>query len=100
MANDNDVVPVLFRKGYGDIITAVFPTCAADQHGDLMACFSHIGQHSACSKEWYFGTKPATPAEHADLKKELEGAPYGYRLKVVKRITYAMDKERRREQAA
>ena len=48
--------------------------------------FEHVGQHGDAS---YSGvicqTTPATPEEYADLKTELESAPYNYVLRVVKR---------------
>lgn len=82
--------PVIFRaersgKFKGDV-TAVFPCDPADAHGHSMSCFAHIGQHSGCSFEWYYTTRAATPAEYAGLKRELESAPYGYRLKVYSRM--------------
>jgi len=52
----------------------------------MMSCFAHIGQHSACDLGWYNQTRPATPEEYADLKRELESAPYGYKLKIYHRM--------------
>jgi hypothetical protein len=86
---DEPITPVIFRadKRDGDV-TAVFPTDPADYTGECMGCYAHVGQHSQCSLAWYHShTRPATPAEYADLKAELEAAPYGYRLAVYKRIT-------------
>jgi hypothetical protein len=60
-----------------------------------MGCFAHVGQHSGCSRDWYRTTRAATPAEYVSLQKELESAPYGYRLKVYKRITREHDDARR-----
>lgn len=84
---DTEVTPVVFRKERDGEITAVFPCDPADTNGNLMSCFAHVGQHSACGFEWYYTTKPALPEEYADLKQELESAPYGYRLRVYRRIT-------------
>lgn len=86
------VTPVLFRVHrapvkYGADVTAVFPAEPHDAQGRLMSCYVHIGQHGACGLDWYRQTRPATPAEYADLKKELESAPYGYRLQVFQRMT-------------
>jgi hypothetical protein len=78
----NESIPVLFRRD-GEDITAVFPTL--DEGGGLVACYAHVGQHSACSRGWYNTTKAATPQQYADLKRELESAPYRYRLRVIKR---------------
>lgn len=94
-----EIVPVLFRADSepGDNITAVFPTLPGSVGQDDMTCYAHIGQHSACSRDWLRTTRPAKPEEYAALKRELESAPYGYRLKVCKRITRAMDDARRAE---
>lgn len=96
---DTEITPVLFRKRRGKQfegeITAVFPTDAASYDGYTMGCYAHVGQHSGCDRGWYNKTIPATPAECASLKKELESAPYGYRFKIYKRITRAMDAARR-----
>ncbi|MFC5509287.1 hypothetical protein [Bosea massiliensis] len=64
----------------GDV-TAVFPF--EDEGRGLMACYAHIGQHSTCDAGWVTGnTRPATAEEYADLKRELESAPYRYRLAI------------------
>ncbi|TIX43795.1 MAG: hypothetical protein E5V40_01765 [Mesorhizobium sp.] len=85
------ITPVLFRvhrapKTHGDDVTAVFPAEPSDMTGRYMTCYAHIGQHGACGWEWYRRTRPATPAEYASLKAELESEPYGYRLKICRRI--------------
>lgn len=90
----NPVVPVLFRRDRrkdGEV-TAVFPTIPGSP--GHMTCYAHIGQHGSCSAGWLATTRPATEAEYASLRRELESAPYGYRLRVVKRITQAMRRER------
>jgi hypothetical protein len=89
--------PVLFRatksgQFKGDV-TAVFPTLPGSNRPSSMTCYAHVGQHSACDKEWYRTTRPATPEEYRSLHKELIGQGYDD-LKIVSRITYAMDKER------
>ena len=81
---DTEDTKVLFRMSDGEV-TAVFPGIAED--GNFVSCYAHIGQHGSCSRDWYHTTRPATPKEYVDLKAELEGAPYGYRLKVMKRWT-------------
>ena len=85
------VTPVLFRVHrrpgtHGDDVTAVFPAEPAKYSGYDMTCYASIGQHGACSFGWYRETRPATPEEYADLKRELESAPYHYRLKVYRKI--------------
>jgi len=86
---DTDETPVIFRadgENGQTYITAVFPTIPADNEGYKMSCYAHVGQHSACDFGWYNQTRAAKPAEYADLKRELESAPYGYRLKVYRRM--------------
>lgn len=87
---DTEETPVLFRKEKDGDTTAVFPCEPHDYYGKLMTCYAHIGQHSGCSFEWYRSTKPALPEEYADLKAELEGAPYGYKLKVYQRLDWRL----------
>lgn len=88
---DTDVTPVLFRvhrkpKTHGGEVTAVFPCEPAAYDGHTMTCYAHVGQHGGCDLGWYYETRPALPDEYADLKAELESAPYGYRFKVYQRI--------------
>lgn len=80
--------PVIFRasRAKDAEITAVFPCDPSDIAGHFMSCYSHVGQHGGCSREWYYTTRAAKPDEYAGLKRELEGAPYSYRLKIYKRI--------------
>lgn len=80
---------VIFRqymtKGVheGQVI-ALFPQIKAS--GALFTCFGHAGQHGSADYDLTMRlTRPATEAEYAALKKELESAPYYYRLDVRKR---------------
>lgn len=85
---DIEETPVLFRANREDgqtFITAVFP-CEPYDQGDSMICYAHVGQHGVCSPEWYRETTWARPEEYESLKKELESAPYGYRLKIYSRM--------------
>jgi len=50
-------------------------------NGDTPSCYSHVGQHSACSPLYAAESREATPKEYASLKTELERL--GYRLKVL-----------------
>lgn len=45
-------------------------------------CYSHIGQHSACNKEYEQICRPAKESEYLALKQELEAI--GYNLKICK----------------
>lgn len=87
---DKEVTPVIFRtsrrKAEAHEVTAVFPCEPADYEGYNMTCYAHVGQHGGCSIQWLWSTRAAKPEEYASLARELESAPYGYRLKVYKRI--------------
>lgn len=89
---DIEETPVLFRvsrapKRNGSEVTAVFPCEPANLSDYIMTCYAHVGQHSGCDYGWYLTTRPAKPAEYADLKAELESAPYGYRFCIYQRMT-------------
>ena len=85
---DTEETPVIFRieRRKDGEVTAVFPCEPSDYEGRTMTCYAHIGQHGGCSHEFVSSGRRATPDEYADLKRELESAPYGYRLKVYKRV--------------
>ena len=88
---DDEETPVIFRKygarRGGDVI-ALFPAEAAHVENDGMcSCYAHVGQHGSADPWAVINqTRPATPEEYASLKAELEGRPYGYRLKVYTRL--------------
>lgn len=90
-----DLVPVLFRKMPGDDVTAVFPTLPGAP--GFMTCYAHIGQHGSCGRDWYKRTIAARPDEYAALKRELESAPFYYKLRVYQRMQ--PDFERMRQAA-
>jgi hypothetical protein len=56
-------------------VFAFFPETFADQLGNYLS-YSHIGQHSACSKEYLKGKKLASPEQYNDLYAELIGQGY------------------------
>ena len=83
MTEDNPPVEVVFRMDRGkpgpfSEPTAVFPRIREGL--GMASCYVHTGQHSACSLGWYRTTRPATEAEYAPLKRELERI--GYHLKI------------------
>lgn len=98
-------LPVIFRADRaGDFkgdVTAVFPTLPGTSDPYTATCYAHVGQHSACSPEWYRTTRPATQKESADLLAELRGiyesGHYGepVRLVISKRWTRHHDAARR-----
>lgn len=103
-------LPVIFRadwnsrEGGAVHITAVFPTLPGNSDPRTATCYAHIGQHSACSPEWYRSTqRPATPEEYSDLLRELRGIyerdddSDAVRLVIAKRWTRQHDDARRAE---
>lgn len=88
-------VRVIFRKfldhkdtHYGDGVIALFPDLPENGPG-MCQSYMHIGQHGAASLRLIGGeprtTRPATPDEYAALQRELEAAPYEYKLAVIRR---------------
>jgi len=79
-----DPTVVVFRRWRNGDVIALFPEVPGSP--GFCSSFEHVGQHGDAS---YSGvicqTTPATPEEYADLKTELESAPYNYVLRVVKR---------------
>lgn len=89
MKKDEEETKVIFKLArYPDgerEIVAFFPGAPAN-HGNIM-CYAHNGQHGEACEEFYaMRCKNCSEAQYADLKKELESL-FGYRLKIVKRIT-------------
>lgn len=91
MNKDKDTTAVVFRvwksgTGAGDVI-ALFPGVNWDAgHYALCTSYEHVGQHGGANYASVIRrTRPATPAEYADLRRELEGI--GYALDVRKRWT-------------
>lgn len=71
---------VCFRTAEDGTVTAVFPF---ERDRQYYGCYAHVGQHGSCSREWALGdNRPATRDEYADLKRELEAAPFEYQLDV------------------
>lgn len=63
-------VSILFRCDRdGSHVTAVFPSLA--EGPNVVRCYEHVGQHSACSRDWYWSTRPARPDEYANLLAEV-----------------------------
>lgn len=77
--NDNYPIHVQFLLDDENTVYAYFPTV---KHNDTFnTCYSHVGQHSGCDKEYAKQSLPATPEQYKDLKEELESI--GYNLIVV-----------------
>ena len=90
--NIQDRTIVVFRMGKGNDVFALFPCVPSSRDGYQCTAYQHVGQHCAAD---YYGcvatSRPATPAEYADLKAELERI--GYVLIVRKRATAAMHRK-------
>ena len=96
-------LPVIFRtwpKSKGGDTIALFPTVPEDAHGRFCMSYQHIGQHGGADMGFVATVaRQATRAEAAELRRELEAAPYHYRLKRYYRESPAMRKARRDEAA-
>lgn len=75
---------VLFRKDKHGVF-ALFPDLPWNHSGSV-TCYAHIGQHGGANYNHCIrSSRPASPEDYAPLKRELEGSPYRYKLKIVKR---------------
>ena len=86
-------VPVMFRIEKEGNALAVFPTI--DEGRGMVQVYAHLGQHSSADMGYVRqNTRPAKPDEYESLKRELEGKPYDYELRVVKRASRKMRSSR------
>lgn len=75
-------IPCAFRvwaDAEGGGVIALFPTLA--ERSGLIRSFMHIGQHAAARPVLLTQLRKATREEARELRRELESAPYKYRLK-------------------
>ena len=90
MKRDKEYTKVIFKMarysdGSGKEVMAFFPGAPANP-GMIMS-YAHVGQHGEACEDFYLrNCRPCTKKEYTPLKRELE-ENFGYRLKVVKRIT-------------
>lgn len=83
MNKDDDITDVIFRKEKDNTVLAVFPYIISDSSGNI-TCYSHIGQHSSMSWEYFFKTKPCrSKHDFIDLYDEL--VSLGYNLNVIQK---------------
>lgn len=95
---DVEFTPVIFRRWKDGDIIALFPTHPGTCDPSTCSSFMHVGQHGSADLAHVINsTSPAKPEEYADLFRELESPPYGYRLKLIKRHTRQHFKTRRAE---
>jgi hypothetical protein len=84
----SDKTVVVFRmwKAEPKGCFALFPFVPHDRNGLYCESYEHVGQHGGADYSGCIAdSRPATPAEYAALKRELESPPYEYRLIVRKR---------------
>jgi len=87
MAEETIVIFRRWPKSEGGDVVALFPYVPADNEGAMCSSYMRVGQHGSADPYGVVsGTKPTVPTEYAELKNELESAPYNYQLKVVQRI--------------
>lgn len=91
MKMDKSFDKVIFKiaryddRRLGEEVIAFFPGAPAN-HGRVM-CYSHVGQHCEASYDFYLKKCRPCPAEaYCPLKKELEDV-FGYRFRIMKRMT-------------
>lgn len=73
---------IIFRYWRKDVI-ALFPYEIADMKGNCLS-YQHVGQHGAANySAIVYESRPATQAELANLKEELERL--GYNLEIIHR---------------
>ena len=78
------------KVGTGNLYNtiALFPELPADVNGHYCESYQHVGQHGAANYQMIIAhSRPAWASEYADLKRELESAPYHYNFVVYKRQT-------------
>jgi hypothetical protein len=90
------ITKVQFRVFRDDnSVIAIFPEIPGDAN-DPYTCqsYMHVGQHGPLQAPNPL-TRPASPEEYESLKRELESAPFNYRLQVVQKISQKMHRLRR-----
>lgn len=89
------IVKVIFRiypESQGGEVIALFPEDASSTSSYYRCtAFVHMGGHTDCDPwDVIKSTRLATPEEYAEIKLELERAPYRYSLQVCKRQSLSM----------
>jgi len=75
MSTINVKVKFVYTKEFKEV-TAVF----IDGNTDFPNCYSHIGQHSMCCKEWFNEQKKATKKQFFPLLSELKNIGYNVEI--------------------
>ena len=90
MNKDRYKTDVVFRvdttKDWKGTVYALLPHECCDREGHVTT-YQHVGQHSGAEyRHCIAKSRPATPAEYADLKKEMESI--GYNFNVIQKQSY------------
>ena len=84
------ITDVIFRTWHRrpHNIIALFPGLTGSHDVDTCASYMHVGQHSTADPLHVIHlSRAASYSEYKTLKSELEGPPYGYKLRVISRQT-------------
>jgi hypothetical protein len=93
MEKDKEQTNVIFRKYRDGDVIALMPEILGDMSPATCQSYMHVGQHGAANPLYVIGdTRPAAPAEYADLHKELEGI--GYNVKIIQRYRHKFTEKR------
>ncbi len=91
------IVPVMFRTSKDDSrdVFALFPTLPGTNQRHTCTCYQHVGQHSSADLNGCLASsRPARYDEYKDLLSELAGIYDDCELRLVKRSSRKMDRER------
>lgn len=64
-----------YKDKTGDVF-AYFPELPGTNEPGVFTCYSHVGQHSACHRDYLRGKRLATKEEYQPLLSELIGQGY------------------------
>jgi hypothetical protein len=81
---DPETTDVVFRVFPAGDVIAIFPSDPGTSDPFTCSSYQHVGQHGSCNPAYLM--RYTVPDQYADLKRELESAPYHYRLRVRRRI--------------
>ena len=80
----SEKLKVIYRKENDGGIIAFLPELSANR--GRIVCYAHLGQHSEADIDYYSTTTAATPAEYAELHKELQGIYNDVVLNIKRRL--------------
>lgn len=96
---DTQTTDVLFRmmhSRHGAYVVALFPNEPGTYDPRTCADYVIVGQHGSADPHYVIAnSRRATPEEYEAIKTELESAPFGYRLRVLKRMSHQSLETRR-----